>query len=212
MPDSPPEAETYTGEPAVDALVRRAQAGELDAFNAIVLRYQDALYGLALRMLGSPDAAADATQDAFIRAYRRIDTFRGGSFRSWLFSIVANRSRDELRRRGRRPQLSLDRPAGGGEDDRPALDPPDPDPLPDARAEQSDLRRTLEDALQRLPHDWREIVLLVDVHGLAYDEASAATGLPVGTVKSRLSRARARLRDLLRDAGELPGPVQRQGT
>ncbi len=202
--------ETYTGEPDVDALVRRAQAGELPAFNALVLRYQDPLFGLALRMLGSRDAAEDATQEALIRAYRRIDTFRGGNFRSWLFSIVANQARDELRRRGRRPALSLD--YGRDDPDRPTLDPPDTDPSPEARAEQSDLRRTLEEALQRLPHDWREVVLLVDVHGLAYEEAAASVGLPVGTVKSRLSRARSRLRDLLREAGELPARVQRQET
>jgi RNA polymerase sigma-70 factor (ECF subfamily) len=202
--------QTPASDPEVDALVRRAQAGELPAFNSLVLRYQDALYGLALRMLGSRDAAEDATQEAFIRAYRRIDTFRGGNFRSWLFTIVANQARDEMRRRGRRPQLSLD--LARDDPERASLDPPDPDPLPEARAEQSDLRRTLEAALQQLPDDWREIVLLVDVHGLAYDEAAASTGLPVGTVKSRLSRARGRLRDLLRDAGELPGAVQRQGT
>jgi RNA polymerase sigma-70 factor, ECF subfamily len=198
-------------DPEIDALVARAQAGELPAFNALVLRHQDALYSLALRMLGSRDAAEDATQEAFIRAYRRIDTFRGGNFRSWLFTIVANVSRDELRRRGRRPALSLD--LARDDPDRASLDPPDPDPTPEGRALQSDLRRTLEDALARLPHDWREVVLLVDVHGLGYDEAAAAMGgLPVGTVKSRLSRARGRLRDLLRDAGERPGAPERQGT
>lgn len=186
----------------LDPLIARAQGGDLPAFNQLVLRHQDALYSLALRMLGSPDAAEDAAQEAFIRAYRRLDTFRGGNFRSWLFTIVANIARDELRRRARRPQLSLDR--ARDDPDRADLDPADPDPLPDARAEQGDLRRVLDAALLQLPDEWRELVVLVDVHGLAYDEAAVTTGLPVGTVKSRLSRARGRLRDILRASGELP--------
>ena len=193
----------------IDALVERARAGDLPAFNQLVVCHQDALYSLSLRMLGSPQAAEDATQEAFLRAYRRLETFRGGNFRSWLFSIVANVSRDELRRRKRRPQLSLD--FGHDDPDRTDLDPPDPDPLPEARAEQSDLRRTLEAALAELPDDWRELVLLVDVHGLAYEEAAVSTGIPIGTVKSRLSRARGRLRDLLRASGELPAAAGRQG-
>lgn len=194
--------------PEIDALIARARSGDLPAFNQLVLRHQDALFSLAVRMLGSREAAEDATQEAFIRAYRRLDTFRGGNFRSWLFTIVANVSRDELRRRGRRPQLSLDR--ARDDPDRADLDPADPDPLPDARAEQADLRRLLEGALQELPADWRELVVLVDVHGLAYEEAAESTGLPIGTVKSRLSRARGRLRDILRASGELPAVAGRQ--
>ena len=92
----------------LDALVERARAGELPAFNALVARFQDGVYSLTLRMLGSPQAAEDATQDAFIKAWQRIDTFRGGSFRSWVFTIAANQARDELRRRARRPARSLD--------------------------------------------------------------------------------------------------------
>ncbi|MEX2228267.1 MAG: sigma-70 family RNA polymerase sigma factor [Dehalococcoidia bacterium] len=194
--------------PELDVLIARAQGGDLPAFNQLVLSHQNALYSLALRMLGSREAAEDATQEAFIRAYRRLETFRGGNFRSWLFSIVANVSRDELRRRKRRPQLSLD--YARDDPDRADLDPADADPLPEARAEQADLRRVLEAALRALPDEWRELVVLVDVGGLAYDEAARATGLPVGTVKSRLSRARGRLRDLLRDSGELPGVARRQ--
>jgi len=202
-------ASPSSGSPEIDALVARAQGGDLPAFNQLVLRHQDALYSLSLRMLGSREAAEDATQEAFVRAYRRLETFRGGNFRSWLFTIVANISRDELRRRGRRPQLSLDR--SRDDPDRADLDPADPDPLPDARAEQGDLRRVLESALLELPDDWRELVVLVDVHGLAYDEAAQSTGLPIGTVKSRLSRARGRLRDILRASGELPAAAGRQG-
>ena len=102
----------------LDDLVQRAQRGDLPAFNSIVLRFQDAVYSLALRMLASPPAAEDVTQETFIAAGRRIDTFRGGSFRSWLFTIAANRARDELRRGVRRPTTSRD--AYAGRPERPA--------------------------------------------------------------------------------------------
>jgi len=199
---------TVPADPVIDDLVRRAQAGDLPAFNTLVIRHQDAVYSLALRMLGTREAAEDAAQEAFIRAYRRLDTYRGGSFRSWLFSIVANLSRDELRRRARRPQVSLD--AARDDPERADLDPPDSEPLPEEQLEQGELRATLEAALQQLPDDWREVVVLSDVHGLAYDEIARVTGLPLGTVKSRLSRARGRLRDVLRAGRELPGAAGRQ--
>ena len=186
---------------AIEALVLRAQDGDLTAFNSLVVRFQDPVYSLALRMLGSPAAAEDATQEAFLRAWRRIDSFRGGRFQSWLFTIVANLSRDELRRRGRRPQTSLD--AARDDPDRASLDPADDGPSPEAVAEQGDLRAALQAALAQLPDDWREIVVLSDVHDLPYDEIAATTGLPLGTVKSRLSRARARLRDIISQSGEL---------
>jgi len=182
------------------ALVRRAQAGELTAFNLLVLRHQDAAYSLALRFLGSRQAAEDATQEAFLRAYRGIARFRGERFRSWLLSIVANAARDELRRQRRRPQQSLD--AARDDPDRPDIDPPDPGPSPETSALRGELRGQLEQALLELPDDWRSVVILADVHGLSYEEVAQAVGVPVGTVKSRLSRARGRLRDLLRAARE----------
>ncbi|MDA0353493.1 MAG: sigma-70 family RNA polymerase sigma factor [Chloroflexi bacterium] len=185
---------------ALEALIARAQDGDLPSFNSLVVRFQDPVYSLALRMLGSQEAAEDATQEAFIRAWRRIDTFRGGRFQSWLFTIVANLSRDELRRRGRRPQTSLD--AARDDPNRASLDPVDDRPSPEAVAEQGDLRAILESALAQLPDDWREIVLLSDVQDLAYDEIARITGLPLGTVKSRLSRARGRLRDIISAAAE----------
>ncbi len=133
----------------IDGLVERARAGDLQAFNALVLRFQDGLYGLTLRMLGSSQAAEDATQEAFIRAWQRIETYRGGSFRSWLFTIAANQARDELRRRGRRPAQSLDQ--ARDDPDRADLDPPSDDPLPEAELERGEMRAALEAALQSLP-------------------------------------------------------------
>ena len=145
-------------------------------------------------MLGDPASAEDATQDAFILAWQHFDSYRGGSFRSWLFTIAANRARDELRRRGRRPSLSLDE--ARDDPDRADLDPADTGPTAQEIVEQAELRRALEAALRTLPDDWREVVILADVQGLDYSEVASVTGIPVGTVKSRLSRARGRLRDV----------------
>ncbi|MEX1022994.1 MAG: sigma-70 family RNA polymerase sigma factor [Dehalococcoidia bacterium] len=193
----------------IDALVERARAGDLQAFNSLVLRYQDGLYSLTLRMLGSSQPAEDATQEAFIRAWQRIDTFRGGSFKSWLFTIAANQARDELRRRVRRPAQSLDQ--ARDDPDRADLDPPGDEPSPEAEAERGEMRAALEQALLTLPDDWREVVVLADVHGMDYREVAAATGLALGTVKSRLSRARSRLREVIRDSRELSDAVERLG-
>lgn len=191
-------------------LVRRAQGGELAAFNSLVLRHQDAAYSLAFRFLRSRESAEDVTQEAFLRAFHRLETFRGERFRSWLLRIVANAARDELRRRKRRPQRSLDE--ARDDPDAPSIDPIEPRPGPAAVAEQTDLRRVLDAALAQLPEEWRLVVLLSDVHGLAYDEVAAAAGVPLGTVKSRLSRARARLREILRESGELPELAQRRNS
>ena len=204
----PPAAQRPDAGDETAALVRRAQDGELTAFNALVLRHQDALYGLALRFLGDRESAEDATQEAFIRAYRSIDSFRGERFRSWLFTIVANLARDELRRRGRRPQRSLDEARDDPE--RPSIDPPDRGPSPEDEALRGDLRAVLERALLELPEEWRLVVVLSDVHGLSYEEVAEVIEAPLGTVKSRLSRARGRLRDLLRASGELPPHAVRQ--
>lgn len=200
---------TPESDPAIDALVKRAREGDLTAFNALVLRFQDGLYSLALRMLNDSAAAEDVAQDAFLRAWQRIDSFRGGSFRAWLYTIAANRARDELRRRARRPVLSLDQRDDDPERGSLDLDPADPDPGPAAAAEQGDLRVRLEALLRSLPDDWREVVVLSDVHGLDYAEIAAVTGVAVGTVKSRLSRARARLRDEIRGSRELSDAAER---
>jgi RNA polymerase sigma-70 factor (ECF subfamily) len=179
-----------------ERLVAEAQRGSLDAFNRLVRAYERQVYNVALRVVGDVDSAEDVTQDTFLLAYRSLHQFRGGIFRAWLLRITTNRSYDELRRRQRRPAGSFDElgfeprvewsTLAAGED-------------PDARAERLELSRALELALARLPDDQRAVVVLSDVQGYSYDEIAAITGASLGTIKSRLSRGRARLREALRD-------------
>ena len=200
-----PDLETYADEPE---LISRSRDGDLAAFNVLVERCQRPLYNLCLRMLASPEAAEDATQDAFIHAFRSIRTFRGGSFRAWLFRIGANACYDEMRRRRARPADSLDEPHG--EDDRP-VDVPDTAPVPDEHMERKELAQALQEALSRLPADQRLAIVLADVQGLDYSEIAVAMDCSLGTVKSRISRGRLQLRIILRARGELLPSRLRQG-
>jgi RNA polymerase sigma-70 factor (ECF subfamily) len=193
-------------------LLQDARRGNLDAFNQLVLAHQNHAYSFAYRMLGEKESAADAAQQAFLSAYRHLNELRGESFRSWLLRIVANACLDELRRRKRRPAVSLDDLAAGEEDDRSGESLSilaDPAEGPESAAVRSDLRRSIEDCLSLLPPEQRATVLLVDVHALEYGEAARALRVALGTVKSRVARARADLRDCLRAKGELPPQARR---
>jgi len=189
-------------------LIARSTQGDLDAFNLLVQQYQTSLYNLCLRMLNSPDAAEDATQDAFIAAYRAIHRFRGraqpggreAGFRAWLFRIGVNACYDELRRRRARPAASLDLPRG--ESGR-TLDVPNPGPTLEERAQTAELGLAIQEALSALPSDQRLAVVLCDVQGLDYAEIAQVMGVSLGTVKSRINRARSRLRTFLLGRGEL---------
>lgn len=181
-------------------LIERSQRGEIQAFNLLVERYQNRLYGLSYRMLGDADAAADATQDAFLSAYRNIRRFRGGSFVAWLLRIATNTCYDQLRARKRRPQTSLE--AFDPDADEAPRQFTDPGESPDERTLRDELAREIQQRLDALPDDQRLVVIMSDIQGYSYDEISVATGWPLGTVKSRLSRGRTHLREALR-AGEL---------
>jgi RNA polymerase sigma factor (sigma-70 family) len=181
-------------------LIARSKKGELAAFNLLVERYQTALYNLCLRMLASPQAAEDATQEAFISAFRSIERFRGGQFRSWLSRIGSNACYDELRRRRSRPAVSLDEPRG---EDARTLDVADARASLDEHAERLELGEALQQALAQLPPDQRLAVILCDVQGFDYADIAEVTDSSLGTVKSRISRARSRLRALLLARREL---------
>jgi len=182
--------------------IAAAQRGSLGAFNDLVRDYEQRVYTLCVRILGDRDAAADATQEAFLSAYRALDRFRGGSFKAWILRIATNACYDQLRAQARRPTQSLDYLADA--DDAP-LEVPSPDRStdPEARALQAELSREIGRALAQLPHDQRLALVLLDIQGLSYDEIATVTNTNLGTVKSRISRARTRMRDLLLERGEL---------
>ncbi|MBM3124215.1 MAG: sigma-70 family RNA polymerase sigma factor [Chloroflexi bacterium] len=184
------------------SLVRAAQRGDLDSFNTLVLYYQDMVYGTALRIVGDPDLAADAAQEAFLSAFRTLVTFRGGSFKSFLMRTVTNACYDELRRRKRRPTTPLEPDTEDGEMDSPGWL-ADPNMSPEETAEAVELEHAIQHCLENLPVEFRSVVVLADIQGLDYSEIASAARMPLGTVKSRLARARLRLRECLRAFEEL---------
>lgn len=178
---------------AEEALVVAAQHGDLGAFNQLVLAYQGLAYSVARHILVDADAAADATQDGFLKAFRALKSYRGGSFKAWLMRIVTNSCYDQLRSRRRRQTTSLD----DTEDPESALQLVDKARGPADIAESHELRRIIRTGMRALPADQRTVMILSDIEGLSYDEIAQATGMAMGTVKSRLSRARAKMRDYL---------------
>lgn len=182
-----------------ETYVQAAQRGDLEAFNALVLMHQARAYNLAYRLLGDEAAAADATQEAFIRAYQHIRAFQRGAFFTWLYRIVANVCYDLLRYQKRRPALPfthLSGEAGGVSDyDAPDFDAPAPeDDGPETIIQRRELAALLQQHINTLPIDQRLALVLSDVQGLSYQEIAEVTRSNLGTVKSRLSRARTRLR------------------
>jgi RNA polymerase sigma-70 factor (ECF subfamily) len=151
--------------------------------------------------LSDPDAAADAAQDTFLSAFRNLHRLRGGSFKAWLFRIATNTCYDVLRARKRRPTASLDAVLDSEES---SFEPPDPGEAPDAFAMRRELSATLQQVIALLPDEQRVVLVLCDVQGMAYNEIAEILGVNLGTVKSRLSRGRARMRDLLRERELLP--------
>jgi RNA polymerase sigma-70 factor, ECF subfamily len=200
MADSPSQPTRARTAPLPDEelLVGRAVGGDRSAFARLAEHYQSACYGLAWRLLGDADRAADATQDALFHAYGAIAGYRGGAFRSWLLRITANASYDILRRAQRRPTTELPNPDEGAPE------------LPDLaavnplrEAARGEMYRHLERALQELPDDQRIAVVLCDVYGMDYGQVARLTDAALGTVKSRIHRGRLRLRELLADHREL---------
>jgi RNA polymerase sigma-70 factor (ECF subfamily) len=185
------------------ALIQTAQNGDLDSFNTLILHYQDRVYNTAIRILGDEDQAADAAQEAFISAFRSINSFRGGSFKAWLMRTVTNACYDELRRQKRRPTTPLEPDTADGEE----MDSPrwlaDPNMTPAEKSEADELEHAIQHCLDALPTEFRTVVVMADLQGLDYTEVASAVHVPLGTIKSRLARARLRLRECLRSFEEL---------
>jgi RNA polymerase sigma-70 factor (ECF subfamily) len=179
-------------------LLERARGGDLDAFNDLVVCYQDMLFALVVRMVPDRDQASDAVQEAFFNAYRNLEAFRGGSVKSWLSRIAINAAMDTQRFRKRRPAEPY-----------PELEDETWQPPADASADPvtssltAERHRVLNAALAKITHDQRTAIVLYDVEGYDYAEIADMTGVSVGTVKSRIHRGRLALRGLLLDRMDL---------
>jgi RNA polymerase sigma-70 factor (ECF subfamily) len=190
------------------SLIDRSQRGDVNAFNELVLHYQQTTYGVVYRMIGDADIAADVTQDAFIAAFRAIQSFHGGSsFRAWLLRIASNMACDHWRRTQRHPVESLEVLT---DEDEPhaasalsALVETGQEANPEAYVLSQELQELIQRGLQELPLDQRVAVVLCDIEGLSYEEISLTTQTGLGTVRSRIARGRARLRHYLDQYREL---------
>lgn len=185
------EAGNGIGAPADEDLVRAfTEGGDTDALDALIRRHESRVYGLAYRLLGNRADALDASQDAFISVFRKIRSFRGESaFTTWLYRLTVNACHD-LARRGARSPRPME-----------VADEPSPD-----EADAVEARMIVERGLEALPPDQRTVLVLRELNGLSYEEVAAATGVPIGTVKSRIARARMALAEQLvpRHPGEHP--------
>jgi RNA polymerase sigma factor (sigma-70 family) len=192
----------------LEQALKAAQQGQVGAFNVLVEAHQRQVYNVCYRTLGNAEDAADVTQEAFLSAFRGVRSFNGpaAGLRGWLLRIAVNACYDCLRRRQRRPADSLE-----------ALSKPEADrefgladrladlrPGPEQQSLSAETARHIQQAIDSLPPDQRLTVVLCDVQGLSYGEAAQIMSIELGTVKSRLSRARSELRALLTQKGELP--------
>ncbi len=191
-------------------LIQSAQEGDLNAFNRLVLDYQDLVYRHAFYYMKDEDAASDVAQEVFIKAFHALSGFRGGSFKSWLLKMTTNAAYDELRRSKRHNHLPL-YPVTEDEgemDSSPWV--VDPEAQPEVQLEQAETQQTLWRSILELPQKYRDVIVMVDLQELNYDEAAQALSVPVGTIKSRLARGRLLLRShLLRHGGQaglIPSP------
>ena len=179
-------------------LVLAARRGDDAAFEELVRQYEKKIYHLALRMCGSGEDAMEVAQEAFLAAWRGLKLFRGeSSFSTWLYRLTTNAAIDFLRRERRRgwgEQASLN-------DEEGVIDPPDPGPSPQERTERQELREALARGLETLSPEHRQVLLLRELEGMRYEEIARALNLDLGTVKSRIARAREKLRRTLLDSG-----------
>ena len=185
------------------ALIERSRRGDIAAFDQLVRTYEKSVYNTAYRLAGSYDDAADIAQEAFVRAWNNLKSFRGDSaFSTWLYRIVTNVFLDDRKRKRSRPQRSLDE-AIALDESNVTRQFEDDTPGPEEVAEGAERRMVLEQAIQTLPEAQRVVIVLYHTQGLSYEEIAEITNLPMGTVKSKLNRARLALRDRLTPMAEL---------
>ena len=185
-------------------IIVKVRSGDADAFEALVLEHQNKVYSLALRMVGNEEDARDMAQEAFIRAFNSLGSFRGESkFSVWLYRLTSNICIDVLRGRAKRRTVSLSWEDEDGDEGE--LEIPDERFSPEAGLERSELREAVRRGLEQLTPEYREILLLREINGLSYDEIGRALNLEEGTVKSRIFRARKKLCEILVREGNIPG-------
>ncbi|MGI5977391.1 MAG: sigma-70 family RNA polymerase sigma factor [Candidatus Limivicinus sp.] len=185
------------------SVIREVLDGDVNAFEILVREYEKNVYNLAVRMTGNSEDAADMSQEAFIKAYNSLSSFRGDSkFSVWLYRIVSNVCLDFLRSRGRKPTVSLSAENDDGEEVE--LDISDETQSPEKLLSRSMTRDAVRRGLAALPHDHREILLLREIQGMSYEEIADTLELEVGTVKSRIFRARKKLCAFLIKDGNIP--------
>ena len=181
-----------------ELLIRRAQSGDEGAFEQLLLAHQKSVYNLCLRMAGNPDDALDLSQEAFIRAWRALGQYQfDAAFSTWLFRLTSNVCIDFLRKQKRQQHMSLtvtDEDESGEE-----FAVPDPAPGPEEQAVHNERRQAVAQAMAALPGDYRAVMQLRAVEALSYEQIAEILDIKVGTVKSRLARARAQLRKILKD-------------
>ncbi|MGB4594305.1 MAG: sigma-70 family RNA polymerase sigma factor [Anaerolineaceae bacterium] len=184
-------------------LIAKAVQGDLDAFNSLVLSYEDAAYNVAYRILNDPEQAADATQIAVISMYRKLSTYRGGSFKGWFLRIVTNACYDELRRVKRRPTVPLEPETDEGE----VVESPswieDSSAGPEEVLDSKEMEQAIQHCLNGLEEKFKTVLVMVDLSGEDYETVADIIQSPMGTVKSRLARARQKMQECLQDVGEL---------
>ncbi len=184
-------------------IVQKVLKGDVNAFEKLVLAYEKNIYNIALRMTGNSEDASDMTQEAFIKAYNSLQSFRGDSkFSVWIYRIATNVCLDFLRSKSRRPTVSLSVEDNDGEDVQ--LDVADESQSPELLLDRQMTRESVRRGLETLSPEYRQILLLREIQGLSYDEISQALGLEVGTVKSRIFRARKKLCAFLLQDGNIP--------
>jgi len=184
-------------------IVQKVLRGDVNAFEKLVLEYEKNVYNIALRMTGNSEDASDMTQEAFIKAYNSLQSFRGDSkFSVWIYRIATNVCLDFLRSKSRRPTVSLSVEDNDGEDVQ--LDVADESQSPELLLDRQMTRDSVRRGLETLSPEYRQILLLREIQGLSYDEISQALGLEVGTVKSRIFRARKKLCAFLLQDGNIP--------
>ena len=187
-------------------LLTLAKGGDVDAFNRLVALHQNAVYGFAMSLTRQHTLADDVTQDTFISAFRSISKMRGDNVRAWLLRIARNKAYDHFRRQNRRRESSVDEETATF-----LATLTDKNPSPHAIAVNSELRDALQHCVGALNHEHREVIVLIDVQGRSYDDTAMICGVNIGTIKSRLNRARRRVRDCLRSIpGLLPNGLAGQ--